>query len=207
VRLTVTTKLLIGFLAISLLVVLVGAFSYRITQEIVYSFRGSEEHFRSVVTEATEAAIQIKEAESQLMLYVILGDEGRRGEFQRRRESFEQRMALLDAQVKVPKARKVFGEMKEHARAFSVTSGALLQRYHEDVTRMGSFRMSAGAALLRDVNAAASKVREAGVRLAQILGVEAALVTAGAAAGLAVAAAACIGGVDPEGIVLGPVSK
>lgn len=39
--------------------------------------------------------------------------------------------------------------------------------------------------------------RKAGERIAQLLGVEAALVTAGAAAGLALAAAACMAGADP----------
>jgi PAS domain S-box-containing protein len=161
-------KLLLGFVSISLLVVILGLFSYHITREIVSTFRGGEEHFRSIIMAATEATVRIKEAESLLVLYVTLGDEGRREEFQKAWEAFNQRMIILDERVKAAKARKVFGEMKQYAEEFSVVSETLQERYRDEMSRTGNFETAVRGDLVRCLNDAASKVREAGLRLAKI---------------------------------------
>ncbi|HSB52054.1 MAG TPA: hypothetical protein VLD40_05300, partial [Dissulfurispiraceae bacterium] len=167
-RLTVTKKLLAGFTAISLLLVLLGLFSVHVARQIVSSFEGGEAHFRSIVVDATEAMIQVKEAESQLRLYVTLHDERYKEAFEHRLDSLKNRVEILDRWVRVEKAMKVEGALKESEDRFLAASAALLRQYEDEMAKTGGFNISKNAALLRTLNETASAVRDKAVKLAEI---------------------------------------
>ncbi len=167
-RLTVTKKLLAGFTAISLLLVLLGLFSVHVARQIVSSFEGGETHFRSIVVDATEAMIQVKEAESQLRLYVTFHDERYKEAFEHRLDSLRNRVEILDRWVSVEKAKKVEGALKESEDRFVTASAALLRQYEDEMAKTGSFSISENVALLRAVNETASAVRDKAVRLAEV---------------------------------------
>ncbi|MGE5239410.1 MAG: PAS domain S-box protein [Chloroflexota bacterium] len=167
-RLTVTKKLLAGFTAISLLLVLLGLFSVHVARQIVSSFEGGEAHFRSIVVDATEAMIQVKEAESQLRLYVTLHDERYKEAFEHRLDSLKNRVEILDRWVRVEKAMKVEGALKESEERFLAASAALLRQYEGEMAKTGGFNMSENRALLRALNETASAVRDYAVKLAEV---------------------------------------
>ncbi len=68
-------KLVAVFIAVSLLVGLVGFLGLYANNQIVNSFESGEEHFGSIIEASNEVSSYAKRAEGHLMLYLTSGAE------------------------------------------------------------------------------------------------------------------------------------
>lgn len=166
-RMTIGMKLILGFIGIALLVLVVGVYGLNASKQIVKSFEGGEEHFRAIVSAATEVSSHAKRAESHLILFLMLNDEVDREKFLTIKSSLIEQIEILDDSVKVPEARVILDKIKFEKDELVVTSKSLLEIYDNDSGSTVSFKPKEHEELIKRFHEAASSVRKYGVELAE----------------------------------------
>ena len=166
-RMTIGTKLLLGFLCIALLVLLVGVAVLNASQEIVSSFDGGGQHFRSIVSSATEVSGLVKRAESQMMLFITLHDPAYKDELFAAQATLLEEIDILDENIKILEARIILDKIIVENDNLAIISESLLGAYDSDMTNTGEFVPENHAELIRGFHEAASAIRKYGVELAE----------------------------------------
>lgn len=160
-------KLTLGFVAVASLVAVAGIFGLAVSRQIVGQFEGGDTHYRSIVANATAASRYAKDAQSALVVYLMLHDPRDRENHLRGMSRLVETVALLDGQVKIPKARRIVEEMKARLSVFQAQCTDLLGRYDRESAR-GGFLPRNHALLFREMNRIGSSIRQDGVDLAAV---------------------------------------
>jgi PAS domain S-box-containing protein len=165
-RMTIGKKLFLGSILIILLVLAVGIYGLNASKEIAASFEGGEEHFRSIVSAATEASSYAKRAEGHLMLYVTLHDEADRENFFIQHTSLLEQVVILDERAKFTEARVILDNIKSNTDELVIAGNSLLEAYDEDMAKTGVFETEKYEELILALHDAASAIRRDGIELA-----------------------------------------
>jgi PAS domain S-box-containing protein len=160
-------KLNMGFVAVAFLVAVTGIFGLVVSRQIVGHFEEGDKHYRAVVSNATAASRYAKDAQSALVVYLLLNDPGERENYLRGISRLSDTVALLDGQVRIPKARRIVETMKAKLAVFQAQCDTLLERYDRESAR-GAFLPRNHALLFREMNRTGSSIRQDGVDLAAV---------------------------------------
>jgi PAS domain S-box-containing protein len=165
---TIKQKLISGFLAVAFLAGVVGLFGLSASQQIVRSFDGGEEHFRSIVSAATAVTSYAKRAEGHLLLYLTLDSEEDRQKFFQRYESMKNEIAILDKKINVPEARQLLENIKSIEDQILERGVQLIQDHDRDLRESKKFNSESYGAELRKFHDAAGNVVKEAIRLARL---------------------------------------
>jgi len=160
-------KLNLGFVAVASLVAVAGLCGLVVSRQIVGQFEGGDAHYRAVVSNATAASRYAKDAQSALVVYLMLHDPRDRENYMGGMSQLAETVALLDGQVQIPKARRIVEAMKAKLSVFQAQCTDLLERFDRESTR-GGFLPRNHAALFREMNRTGSSIRQDGVDLAAV---------------------------------------
>src|SRR5574337_90987 len=95
-------KLVAVFIAVSLLVGLVGFLGLYANNQIVNSFESGKEHFGSIIEASNEVSSYAKRAQGHLMLYLILHNESDKQKFFMRLASLREQNSIMEEKVRNP---------------------------------------------------------------------------------------------------------
>jgi len=160
-------KLNMGFVAVASLVAVAGIFGLVVNRQIVSHFEKGDTHYRAVVSNATAASRYAKDAQSALVVYLMLHDPRDRENYLQGISRLAETVALLDGQVRIPKARRIVETMKAKLSVFQAQCTDLLGRYDRESIR-GGFLPRSHAVLFREMNRTGSSIRQDGVDLAAV---------------------------------------
>ncbi len=161
-------KLVAVFIAISLLVGLVGFLGLYTNNQIVNSFESGEEHFGSIIEASNEVSSYAKRAEGHLILYLTLNNESDRQKFFMRLASLREQSSIMDEKVKNPEARKILNDINSKTDELQSTGESLLKAYDTEIKTTGRFRLENHQGLIRNLDNTAAEIRDDGLRLAKI---------------------------------------
>jgi len=161
-------KLIIGFVIISLLVGFVGILGLYANRQIVRNFESGEKHFGSIIVASTEVSSYAKRAEGHVMLYITLHDEQDKQKFSMRMDSLRNQTSIIDENMKNPEARKLLDEIVSKTDELQFIGESLINAHDSEINVTGDFRPENHAELIRNLNKAASEIRENGVKLAEL---------------------------------------
>jgi len=162
----ITNKLLYGYVVIAIMVCLVGFFGLTATRQIVKSFEGGEDYFRTIVAAANEVSSYVKRAESHLMLYLALNDETDKEKYLKRLDSLQKEISFLYGKVKTPEARKILDQIKSGTEKLIPISDSLLKAYEADIRRTKRFDFGLHKGLIQQFHNVIAFIREHGTDLA-----------------------------------------
>lgn len=160
----IKSKLILGFLLVSSLVVIVGIIGLNASSKIAAVYSGLNEEFQDEVEAAIEAQSYAKRAEGHLMLYLILNTTGDKEKFFNRHKSLEEQIKILERTVTTEGGKEQV-EMLKSASSEILNIGKELIQAHD--SSLEKFEPKDYSNLITSLNDAASKVREAGVQIAK----------------------------------------
>ncbi len=161
-------KLVAVFIAVSLLVGLVGFLGLYTNNQIVNSFKSGEEHFGSIIEASNEVSSYAKRAEGHLMLYLTLHNESDKQKFFMRLASLREQNSIMDEKVKDPEARKILDDINSKTDELQSTGESLLQAYDNEIKTKGRFEPENHQDLIRNLDDTAAEIRQDGLNLAKI---------------------------------------
>lgn len=159
-------KLFVSFLSFAIIVAIVGFVGLIASKQIILSFEGGEQHFRTIVSAATEVANSVKRAESNLMLYLLLHDKIDKVKFFNRFLSLKEQITLLDELVKIPEERIILDVIKFNANELLPVGKTLIETHDKNIASSGTFYPEDHKALLRSFHNLTSTIRREGIELA-----------------------------------------
>jgi PAS domain S-box-containing protein len=165
---TIKRKLISGFLAVAILAGVVGLFGLSASRQIVRSFDGGEEHFRSIVSAATAVTSYAKRAEGHLLLYLTLDSEEEGQKFYQRYESMRNEIAILDNEINVPEARQILENIKSIENRILKNGVQLIRVHDRDLRESKKFRPESYTVEFRRFHDAAGNVVKEAIRLARL---------------------------------------
>ncbi len=161
-------KLVAVFIAVSLLVGLVGFLGLYANNQIVNSFESREEHFGSIIEASNEVSSYAKRAEGHLMLYLTLHNESDKQKFFSRLASLREQNSIMDEKVKDPEARKILDDINSKTDELQSTGEALVQAYDNEIRATGRFELENHQELIRNLDDTAAEIRADGLKLIKI---------------------------------------
>lgn len=161
-------KLIAGFLAISLLVGIVGMIGLYANNEVVESFEVGDTHFDTIISAANEVSSFAKRAEGHAMLYITLHNETDRVKTLQRIASLREQIAILDASVGNPNARIILNDTLATTNELEFIIESLFTAYDIEMETTGQFKLENHEELIRKLNDAGGNVRKSGIKLTLI---------------------------------------
>lgn len=161
-------KLITGFLAISLLVGIVGIIGLYANNEVVESFEAGDAHFDTIISAANEVSSFAKRAEGHAMLYITLHNEIDRVKTFQRIASLREQIAILDASVGNPNARIILNDTLSTTNELEFIIESLFTAYDLEMETTGQFKLENHEELIYQLNNAGGSVRKSGIKLTQI---------------------------------------
>ena len=161
-------KLIAGFFIISLLVGVVGVIGLYANNEVVKSFESGTEHFGSIINAGNEVSSFAKRTQGHTMLYITLHNESDREKALQRIASLREQIAILDARVKDPNARKILSNTITTTDELELIVGSLFAAYDTEMETTGQFKLEDHEELVRELNDAGSSIRRSGLELTNI---------------------------------------
>jgi nitrogen fixation/metabolism regulation signal transduction histidine kinase len=102
------------------------------------------------------------------MLYITLHDEQDKQKFSMRMDSLRNQTSIIDENMKNPEARKLLDEIVSKTDELQFIGESLINAHDSEINVTGDFRPENHAELIRNLNKAASEIRENGVKLAEL---------------------------------------
>ncbi len=161
-------KLIAGFIAVSLLVGLVGILGLYTNNQTVASYEGGEKHFGAIVKASNEVSSYAKRAEGHLMLYLTLHNESDRTKFYQRVASLREQNSIIEANVKNPEAIKILSSIKYETDELQSVGELLLKVHDNETITKGKFDIEAHEDLVRKLDDIAAIIRNDGLKLASV---------------------------------------
>lgn len=161
-------KLFLGLLVTSLLVGIVGAIGLYANNEVVESFEAGNEHSNTIISATHEVGSFAKQAEGHAMLYITLHNETDREKALTGIASLREQIAILDANVNNPNARKVLKNILSTTGVFEHHLESLFTAYDAEMKTTGRFKLENHDELIRELNDAESSIRNSCIELTKI---------------------------------------
>ncbi len=161
-------KLVAVFIAVSLLVGLVGFLGLYANNQIVNSFESGNEHFGSIIEASNEVSSYAKRAEGHLMLYLTLHNESDKQKFFSRLSSLREQNSIMDEKVKNSEARKILEDIHSKTDELQSIGESLVQAYEYEIRTTGRFELENHQELIRHLDDTAAEIRQDGLELAKL---------------------------------------
>ncbi len=161
-------KLTVGFMAVSLLVGVVGFLGLYANSRLVNVFESGEAHFDVIVMASTEVSSYAKRAEGHAMLYITLNNTADRQKFFRRIEALRNQTLIIDEYVMNPDARNILANITSDTDSLQSAGELLFREYDSEIRSAGKFEPKSHEELIRNINELSSRIREDGVNLAAL---------------------------------------
>jgi len=158
-------KLFVSFFSLAVIVAIVGFVGLTASRQITKSFEGGEQHFRSIVSSATELSSYVKGAEGSLMFYLMLHDNIDKATFFNRYLLLQKEISLLDANIKMKEARMILDEIKFYTEEFLSTGKALISEHDKDIRTLGNFQSEKHSSLIKSFYDLSSSIRSKSLEL------------------------------------------
>jgi PAS domain S-box-containing protein len=167
-RLNISTKLILSFLLMALLVGIAGFFTMLSNKEVIRSFTKGETHFRSIVEALTEAGSYAKRAEGHLLLYLSLHDKTDKEKFFTRCKSLDEQIVILDKNIQFAEARVMLDKIKTQAEQVLPQGKSLIEAHDKDRENTGRFELEKYAEPIRKLCNTTASIREQSVGLTKL---------------------------------------
>jgi|GEM_PF-1551502 CHASE3 domain sensor protein len=161
-------KLMAGYLLAALLITLSGVFGVYGTEKIVTLLQGKDERLRSIVISASKLTLDAKDAETDITLYLLLGDKTLREEYFRHLADLKNVVRSLDEVVQVPQGKKLLVLIRDDIERVIPAGQALLDSFDTDMKAKGSYVPSDHTALTDTFLELTSNIRRYGLKLAAL---------------------------------------
>jgi nitrogen fixation/metabolism regulation signal transduction histidine kinase len=161
-------KLTSIFVIIFLLAGFVGITGIYTNKQTVINFEGGEKQFGSIIMASAEISSYAKRAEGHVMLYITLCNEQDKQKFLERIKSLRNQTFIIDENVKNPEARNILEEIKSKTDELQSIGESLMEAQDNETKATGDFMPKNHEESIRSLNEAASKIREDGVKLAEL---------------------------------------
>lgn len=135
---------------------------------VVSSYEIGEEHFGSIMVASNEVSSYAKRAEGHTMLFLTLHNETDRLKVFRRIASLREQIAILEARVKNPDAKKVVNNTKSNTDELQSIAESLFKLHDIEYEKTGAFDMKSHEELIRKLDDISSNIRQNGLDLGQI---------------------------------------
>lgn len=99
-------KLVAGYLVAALLITISGLCGLYGTEKIVTLLQGKDAHLRSIVVSSSKLTIDAKDAEADIMMYLLLGNKVFKEKYFQHLSDLGDVLASLDEAVQVPQGKK-----------------------------------------------------------------------------------------------------
>lgn len=161
-------KLVAGYLVAALLITISGLCGLYGTEKIVTLLQGKDAHLRSIVVSSSKLTIDAKDAEADIMMYLLLGNKVFKEKYFQHLSDLGDVLASLDEAVQVPQGKKILALIKSDIVRVAPAGQALLNAFDTDVMTNGSYVPSDHVALTAEFLALTSNIRRQGLRLAEL---------------------------------------
>ena len=161
-------KLVTSFVAISLLVSIVGVIGLYANNQIVTSFEAGEEHFDSIIKAANEVTSYAKRAEGHAALFIMFQSTDDRDKALERVESLKEQATILDARIKNPDARKISDNITARTEKLDILVQSLIIKYDSDMETTGEFKIEDVDQIMHDIHDVSSALRRDGLELTKL---------------------------------------
>jgi CHASE3 domain sensor protein len=165
---SVRHKLMAGYLLAAVLITLSCVFGVYGTEKIVTLLQGKDEHLRSIVISASKLTLDAKDAETDITLYLLLGDKTLKEEYFRHLADLRNVVRSLDDIVQVPQGKKLLVLIRDDIERVVPAGRALLDSFDTDVKTKGSYVPSDHTALTDTFLELTSNIRRYGLKLAAL---------------------------------------
>ena len=159
-------KLIASFFSLAVIVAIVGFVGLFASRQITKSFEGGEQHFRSIVSSATELSSYAKSAQSSLMMYLMLHDKIDKVTFFNKYLLLQKKISSLDRDIRMKEAKIILDEIKFFTEELLTAGKTLISEHDKDIRSSGNFEMEKNTALLRSFHDLTSSVRSKSLELA-----------------------------------------
>lgn len=160
-------KLFLGFAAISLLVVFVGAISLYANTRIVSSYETGEAHFGTIVDASSEVSSYAKRAQGHAMLYLSLHNESDRKKFSDRIASLREQASIIDNNAKNPEAREILANITSKTGKLQTMGEQLFAEYDAENGSTRNFDFVLHEREVRTLDNLAAEIRSDGLALSK----------------------------------------
>ncbi len=164
----IVPKLIVSYILVSFLVGTVGYFGYDASEQIIKSFKSTEENLRAIVFSATEISSDVKRAEGHMILFIALNEKKDKERFLKSYNSLKRNISLLKNEISRPEAKETFNKIESKAKDFLPLGKTLMKVYEEDIKKTGYFRPQKYKRLIKKFHDTSSSIRKYGVHLADI---------------------------------------
>ena len=161
-------KLIAGYLLAAALITMSGVFGLYGTEKIVTLLQGKDENLRSIVVSATKLTVDVKDAENDVTIYLLLGNEEFRKNYLQHLADLRNAVASLDETVQVPQGKEILTSIKLDTERVAPAAQALLDSFDTDVKTKGSYVPADHAGLTETFLALTSNIRRQGLKLAEL---------------------------------------
>lgn len=163
-----TLKLIVGFIAVSLLVGFVGFLGLYANKQIVNNFESGERHFGTIVVASNEVSSYAKRAEGHLMLYITLHNETDKQKVNSRIESLRNQTSIIDEATTNPQAREILSNIISKTDELQSVAESLIYAHDNEMNETGKYDPENDKELILKLNKASSAIREDGVKLTEL---------------------------------------
>ena len=161
-------KLIVGFIAVSLLVGFVGFLGLYANKQIVNNFEGGERYYGAIVVAANEVSSYAKRAEGHAMLYITLHNETDKQKITSRIESLRNQISIIDETAKNPQAREILSDIISKTDELQSVAESLIYAHDNEMNETGKYDPENDKELILKLNKASSAIREDGVKLTEL---------------------------------------
>ncbi|MBE3136902.1 MAG: HAMP domain-containing protein [Thermoplasmata archaeon] len=163
-----TLKLIVGFIAVSLLVGFVGFLGLYANKQIVNNLESGERHFGPIVVASNEVSSYAKRAEGHLMLYITLHNETDKQKVNSRIESLRNQTSIIDEATTNPQAREILSDIISKTDELQSVAESLIYAHDNEMNETGKYDPENDKELILKLNKASSAIREDGVKLTEL---------------------------------------
>lgn len=161
-------KLMAGYLLAAILITMSGLLGLYGTEKIVTLLQGKDEHLRSIVVSASKLTIDVKDAEADIMMYLLLRNKVFKEKYFQHLSDLGDGLASLDEAVQAPNGKKILAVIKSDTARVAPAGQALLEAFDRDMKTNGLYVPSDQVALTEEFLALTSNIRRQGMRLADL---------------------------------------
>jgi CHASE3 domain sensor protein len=159
-------KLTIGYLLVAVFISLSGFLGIFGTERIIRLLQGDDEHLRSVVLLAFKVSIHADDLETELAMYLLLGDEVFKKKYLYHSATLKNNVIDLERKVGIAQRQEIVSAIKFDLDHIEPLGQALIDAHDNDMKKRGSFEASDYTDLMTKFVTHAANVRRDGLKLA-----------------------------------------
>ncbi len=161
-------KLITGFMAVSLLVGMVGSLGLYANKHVVASYESGEEYFGSIIEASNEISSYAKRTEGHTMLFLTLHNETDRQKSFKRIASLREQITFIGSRVNNIEAKRILERINSRTDELQSIVESLFKAYDSEMNATGSFEPRNHEELIRKLDDAGAGIRNDGLELAKV---------------------------------------